>query len=316
MPGFLILHHEKEGTSHVWWLLHRMPGISMVHQADARSDEPFDRHQVGSMPTRELLRCLEFIFSGTHDQEKLNEIYTRYVDHELGPFDAGAIRGLKMRYHPPDKRDRGRFLRIVDSLPVIGRDLARKLHFDRRRYREGFASLLLRNECVVFYAVRQDIFRWALSLYHGDGTGKDGHLQFDLAVGKIRKSEIPAIRVDPSELARIVRECRKNIRDKMQVLQAMSSTGIRVAPLFYERLCDDPQGYLGFLLNQLDHAVCEEDIAAVVANGSMYEKVHSTDISSFVINHEEISESFGDCFIDFDREYREQYGNLPWQPAG
>ncbi len=312
MPGFLILHHEKEGTSHLWWLLNGTRGISMVHQVDARTDEPFDRYQTGGMPSRDILQCLDIIFSGARDQDRLNRIYSRNVGCGLGPIEANTIPGIKMRYRPPDERDRGTLLRFVERIPRFGPDLAARLHLERHRYSEGLDPLLMRNDCVVFYAVRQDIFRWALSLYHGDGTGKDGHLQFDIATGKRKRSEIPPIHVDPERLAGIIRYCRSTHTEKMQLLKRMSERGIRVAPLLYEQLCEDPPGFLRYLFRCLGHAVSEAEIGEIIATGSMYQKVHSHDISTFVTNHEEISAQFGREAVDFSQAYRDRYGDPPW----
>ena len=60
------------------------------------------------------------------------------------------------------------------------------------------------NDLTIFLAVRQDVFRWALSKYHGDGTGKPGHIQFKLASGNISKSEIGTIRIDRDRFDQIV----------------------------------------------------------------------------------------------------------------
>lgn len=75
-------------------------------------------------------------------------------------------------------------------------------------------KILRRNDTVVFLAVRQDVFRWGLSKYHGDGTGQPpGHLQFKLARGELQKSEIGKIHVDPERSRRSLPAAKPFVRE-------------------------------------------------------------------------------------------------------
>ena len=70
-------------------------------------------------------------------------------------------------------------------------------------------SLLRKHKVVVLFTVRQDFMRWALSRYHGDGIGKEAHLQFDIATGDIDADKIPGIWVDPDRFRQSILNCRE-----------------------------------------------------------------------------------------------------------
>lgn len=145
---------------------------------------------------------------------------------------------------------------------------------------------------VVFVMVRQDIFRWALSKYHGDGTGRRGHLQFKLAAGKISKDDIEHIRVRPQRLHRIIRRCWQIHGKKRRLLADLEVRGVEAYPLFYEDFVHEPVRFFTELTGHLgipDAAGVE----AMLTKGTTFRKVHADDISTFVLNHEEIMQGFG-----------------------
>ena len=47
----------------------------------------------------------------------------------------------------------------------------------------------------------------------------------------------------------------------------------------------------------LDLEIGKDDIDSALSCGAYFEKVHSDDISTFVANHEEILERFGDRYV-------------------
>lgn len=61
----------------------------------------------------------------------------------------------------------------------------------QRTNEDPFKKVLLeifkKYKVVVLFALRQYLLRWGLSKYHGDCTGKPGHLQFKLANVRINK---------------------------------------------------------------------------------------------------------------------------------
>src|SRR5690606_606590 len=116
--------------------------------------EPFELHSSGPIPLRSYLRCLDLIFG---DQvpymDELSTIYSATARWPLRPFDKSRSVGFKMRFRPQRASER------------VRRWLRRPFtHLTVNRFRA--------HGVVVFVTVRQDVFRWALSKYHGDGTGR------------------------------------------------------------------------------------------------------------------------------------------------
>jgi hypothetical protein len=144
-------------------------------------------------------------------------------------------------------------------------------------FRRMMINLLQRNNVVVFLAVRQDVLRWGLSKYHGDGTGKPGHLQGKLASGEITRDKIGKIHVE----------------------EELKLSGIQTYPLCYEDFLTDKQKYISQIFNFLELKISKEEIDDALKRGQYFKKVHSDDISNFVENHKEVKEKFGDRFVSW-----------------
>jgi hypothetical protein len=153
------------------------------------------------------------------------------------------------------------------------------------------------NDVVVFLTVRQDIFRWALSRYHGDGTGQSGHLQFQLARGKIDRSQIPKIHVDLHALRRLLVDCERLIMLKRRLLARLNRNGVTAWPMLYESFCDDKRAFFAEVLSRLDLPSTEQDISDALNRGTSFQKVHSHDIREFVVNADDVLEEFGERYI-------------------
>jgi hypothetical protein len=299
MSHFLVLFNEKEGSSHLMMLLNHFSGISVVHQTDNQGWEPFDRHAHRSLSTGSLMKCLDLVFApGGEKQTELNRIYTRTSSRPLDYYDRGGDIGFKMRFEPP--RDPCLLTRVIERLPWFGSSLAKRLDIERRWYQYRLFSLLRQHKVVVLFAVRQDLYRWSLSKYHGDGTGNDGHLQFKIATGELDRTKVPAIEVDPVGLQQVIDKCRFIVDMKIKLKHKMQKAGIRTAAVIYEEYMRDPYAYFHKLFEALGRRVSDAEIAAVLEKGSSLKKVHSEDISEFVLNHQEIEAAFGDCVIDFE----------------
>jgi len=275
MRNFIIFFDEKEGTSPLVRLLDNFDQISVVHPV-GESWEPFDRHSCGWLSMHDLTQCFDMIFGeNLLDMERLNAIYTKTANAPLEVIDTSGSIGFKMRFLPPH--------------PIA-------LH---KLFRSTMIDLLKENDVTVFLAVRQDIFRWALSKYHGDGTGKPGHIQFKLASGKLGNGEIGKIYVYADRLEEILRACEESHARKRRLMKDMQSIGIRVHPLRYENFLADKRAYFTHLLEALELELPEHDLDAALQKGAYYKKVHSDDISHFVENHEEMTEHFGHRFVSW-----------------
>lgn len=279
MRNFIILFQEKEGTSPLVRLLNNFKHISIIHQINNTGFEPFNFHQCGPMRLTDLKYCIETIYNEDEDfEEKLNKVYTKTAKHPLESFSKNTSVGFKMRFKPPVKN------------PV-------KFLYKYLPFQKMMMEVLKKNNVVVFLAVRQDIFRWSLSKYHGDGTGKKGHIQFKLASGKVNKEDINKIHVNPFKFKRILKTCEYLHAQKRALMKKLQKNGIEVYPLLYEDFLADKYSLLEWMNNVLETPASHEEINAVIQQGEYFQKVHSNDISEFVTNHEQIIRKFGDRFI-------------------
>lgn len=280
---------EKEGTSVVVRLLNNFPEISIVHQLENKGWEPFDEHNSGAMSLADLKLCLNLVYdSKKFDFEKLNSIYSKTATRSLEPFDGqNTSVGFKMRFNPHSSHKldkKGLLKRILKSSPD---------------FESTMIEVLKKNNILVFLMVRQDILRWALSKYHGDGTTKPGHLQFKLASGEISKSDIGKIEVDCDKLEEYIQLCEKEHEDKKKLRKTLMDQGIIVDVLLYEEFLKDDSEYLKNLTSKLELNYSDENIQEAMNSGGYFKKVHSDDISEFVINYEEVLNRFGDRFNDW-----------------
>lgn len=310
MSNFLVLFNEKEGTSNLMKLLDQFQGVSIVHQTDDHGWEPFDWHLHQSLSLNKLFKCLRLVYSGKKSAEKqLNQLYLRSAERPLDHYDKSGDIGFKMRFYAPDEPDW--------LARILGRWGARwftAVDVIKSRYERGILSVLRKNKVVVLFAVRQDLFRWALSKYHGDGTGRDGHLQFDVAYERLKRSDVPPIEVDPARFQSILDNRRGLIDEKLRLMHKMESQGIRTHAVIYEEFMTDAHAFFQKLFTAIDHPVTDAEISTVMQKGTVFKKVHSDDISEFVINHEEVEKQFGKYRVDFESEY-EKYLKRQGAPA-
>ena len=153
---------------------------------------------------------------------------------------------------------------------------------------------LKKYDITAFVAIRQDILRRSLSKYHGDGFKRNGHLQFKLATGKIKREDIPKVHVDCEELAQDIIKWERKLQEKKMLSEKFRHWGIKAYPLLYEDFCADAFSYLENFCNKLGISYSSDDITNALNQGTSFQKVHPEDISEFVINHEEVLEKFSD----------------------
>jgi hypothetical protein len=280
MRNFIIIFAEKEGTSPLIRLLNNFDQISIVHQVNTEDWEPFDIHNRGAMTLGNLERCLDMVFNKESiDFNHLNQLYTRTAKKPLEEFGRNEVTGLKMRFTTPSENSR-----YWNTLPK---------NFTYDSFRLMMFDVLKRNDVVVFLALRQDILRWALSKYHGDGTGNPGHLQFKLAKGRIKRSSIGKIHVDSTRFKTVISQCVEAHARKRRLMEDFKLAAIQTHFLVYEDFLTDKQKVLNRILDILELNTSNQEIDAAIKKGAYFEKVHSDDIASFVVNHEEILEQFG-----------------------
>jgi hypothetical protein len=285
--NFVMFFEEKEGTTAIVRLMDNFPQVDVLR---ARGEwEPFDRHACGPMPTSSLRECLDLIFSGGPAAE-VNRIYRRTATRSLTEFRSNPSVGFKMRFKPP--RDRSGRPEAPD-FPQLGTGTD---HESRARFARTMIDVLKRHDVLVFLAVRQNLLRWALSKYHGDGTGRPGHIQFRLATGKVARHEISRIHVDPDVLERKIDVCRAIHAGKRRLAAGLRDAGLDVVPVRYEDFLGDQLAFLGELLAHLGQRPSDAELRDAVARGPRIERVHGDDLSEFFLNASELEARFGDRF--------------------
>jgi hypothetical protein len=299
MTKFILFFTEKEGSSPIVRLLENFEGFAVVHQTGGGGYEPFDSHNCGPMSNKSLRACLEIVFGDSPiDFAELNRIYMRTAVRPLQSFDDAHV-GLKMRFVPPRQLPR-----LFKRAPLVGNQIRRgyvKYQVDRGPFRRMMLEVLQKRGVTVLMAVRQDVFRWALSKYHGDGTGRRGHLQFALASGKLRREDIPRIHVDCERFESVVRECELAHERKRRLVRDLEVRGIAVYPLVYEDFVGNPQQFFASLLRALGTERPRSEIEAALERGTGLKRVHVGDVCEYVVNHREVVQRFGGRFVAWER---------------
>ena len=246
------------------------------------------------MQNANIAKCFDSIFgSQTIDMERLNQVYLKTAKKPLQDIPKTDAVGFKMRFRQPH----GGLLGSVkfSNWHHLTRSITN--NYLNNNYKKMMVGLFKQHNITVFFAVRQDMLRWGLSKYHGSGDGKKGHLQFDLASGKIRTEDIGSVTVDVGKFKKIIEHCHYVHREKKALYDEFRAQNIPCAVLRYENFLDDKTQYFKEFYRQLNIEKTEEQINKSIADGTTLKKVHGNDISSFVINHEEIQEKFGDEFF-------------------
>jgi LPS sulfotransferase NodH len=156
--------------------------------------------------------------------------------------------------------------------------------------------VLKTHDVAVLIAVRQDLLKWALSKYHGDGTGNPGHLQFKLANGAIGRDDISRIHVDCHVLGEIIDQCEKIHAAKRRLQTRLRRSGLEVYPVLYEEFLRDRATTVEQILQFLGVKVPRDRIDSIISQKEQFVKVHSDDIRDFVENYDEVIEKFGNRF--------------------
>ena len=156
---------------------------------------------------------------------------------------------------------------------------------------------LRQQQVQVLIAVRQNVFRWALSMYHGDGSGRPGHLQFKLASGEIQREDIPMMTVDCERFETVLAHCELLHEQKRSLMIELTAAGIPVEPVRYEDFVNDKPGYFTRLLDVLEVEADDGEIDAVVQADIGLKRVHAGPVSEYVTNYQEVEERFGQRFV-------------------
>ena len=290
MKSFIVLFNGAEGTSPLMRLLNNFDQISIIHHVGNVKWEPFDNHNCGQMPLQSLLQCLELIFNKEPlDLKKVNRIYTKTATGPLDSINKNGSVGFKMRFHSPYNIKMPLWKRFERK--IINR------FNSSQNFKKSMFDLFRRNGVIIFIAVRQDALRWALSNCHGGA--KPWRLQFMLARGEIRKEDIGKVYVDCEQLEKIIKRNEIKYSLKRRLMDELEQAGVEVHVLRYEDFLEDKVKYFQRICKILMITISEEKINSALSKGSFFEKVHSDQISEFVINHQDVIKRFGKCFYTF-----------------
>lgn len=300
MRKFILLFTQKEGSSPIIQILDHFDEIAVIHQTHGEGYEPFNDHNCGSMPLSSLRACLEIIFGPAPiDFDELNRIYMATAVRPLQKVETSSQAvGFKMRFVPPSKT--WKLLQPIPGLANRLRPAYVRYQIDFGPFRRMMFELLSKNAVMVLMAVRQDVFRWALSRYHGDGWGRKGHLQFALKAGELTREDIPRIHVNPERFDSIIRHCEALHRRKKTLVSKLRARGVEVYPLLYEDFVQEPRQFLGSVLSVLGIDVSSGQMDDALMHGTRFERVHSGAVSDYVVNHQEIERRFGGRFVRWE----------------
>jgi len=277
---FIIFNTEKEGSCALVNTLDQFDQITIISEFI----EPFDRHMFVNGPhargqdisKKDFVKCLTLIYDGSENYlAELNSIYTSYGGDCQFTFQKGKHLGFKMRF--------------------------------RRTWKTEIFSLLRDFDVTAFVLIRQDVLRWALSKYHGDGTGKKGHLQFS----NVTIKNLPKIEVHWTLLKKQIERCEKRIKDRKKLLEDLRGFGIAAYPLYYEDFCSHKIDYFKHLLMKLDITMSEKEIEQVLNRDCLYKKVHPEELNEFIANHEEILKRYEDYRSQQNRPRRYAKLSIP-----
>ena len=294
MKNFIIQFDEKVGSTAMVQILDNFKGISIIHQDGLGGWEPFDCHCCGEISLRRLRKCFELIYSNNpSSQELLNYMYNKSATGRLVEFETAAPVGFKMRFGT--KRRMATVLKVFRNVPVNSiKNMVIKI--ERKLKNRMLYKFLKEYNIIVFTVVRQDVFRWALSKYHGgDGINKN-HLQFALAKGEVSKESLGKIHIEPERFSSILDNCIEKNCDKFLELQRLKRYGIKAYPILYEEFLENKHAFFKRICKILNVDADDKAIEKSIGKGTALKKVHSNDISEFIENHEEILERFGNRF--------------------
>jgi hypothetical protein len=296
MRKFILVFTQKEGSSPIIQILDHFDQVSVIHQVQGEGFEPFNDHNCGPMPIASLRACLDIIYGAPPiDFDALNSIYMQTAVRALEEIEPANALGLKMRFVPPAKS--WSFLRPIPRLAKKLRPVYVRYQVDYGPFRRMMFDVLSEHSVLVLMAIRQDVFRWALSRYHGDGWGRRGHLQFALKAGDLARENIPRIHVDPERFESVIRHCEALHDRKRRLVSELRASGIMVYPLLYEEFVRDPHQFFTSVLKVLETDVSRDEIDDAIKHGTEFQRVHSGDLSDYVVNHREIENRFAGRFI-------------------
>ena len=266
--------------------------VSVVHQSDGRGWEPFEHHNCGNANISVIVNCMNAMFTRDSAQLKCAKgDYDQLARQSMEINIEKQAVGFKMRFRAPRN-----FFPKTKSITCNRAFSYISRIFFNRHFRDNVTECLIENNVKVFFIVRQDVMRWALSKYIGRGDGRIGHRQFT----KHRTLDVEPKPINPYRLSKIVTKCLRIHSYRKKEFKRLQSLGIDCHVLTYESFQKDKTAFYDSFLKKLHIEASIESIDNVLVGGVGPTKVHSDSLHHFVNNHEEISKKFGSFYESWD----------------
>lgn len=140
--------------------------------------------------------------------------------------------------------------------------------------------ILKKNNVVVFVLFRQNILKWAIS------KCRPNSYQFKLLQGKIQQN--PKLNIDIALLDKKIQECRNLHEQKRKLLKNFINNRIIAYPIYYEKMCEDKEGYFKDILKKLDVKISDKEFNNFISKENFFKKVHSDNLEDFITNYDEL----------------------------
>ena len=291
MRNFIILFNSKEGSTAIVSILNNFDNVAIIQNDKKLGFEPFDKDSAGNITNRNLKRILEMIFDDkNHDFSSINKIYQKSANSQIQAFNKKNIIGFKMRFQTQD-------LNLPGWLGNSKLLKQKFIDYKNNQYRKMMMDIFIRFNVTVFLMVRQNIFEWAFSQYHGDGSGNRGHLQFKLALGEIGEKDIKPIIIEENRFIKVLNMTKNKFEQKRKLYVELVNRNIRVIPLIYEDFLNDQKKFFSDFFRNLDIPMNEKLLEESLEKGTILKKVHKEDLKSYIINHDEILAKYGRFYI-------------------
>jgi hypothetical protein len=150
----------------------------------------------------------------------------------------------------------------------------------RPRNLDHVIPILKEQKIHVFVLIRENILKSAIS------RCQTNLLQFELAQGKIKEN--PPITIDISVLQEKINLCKKINQEKYKLLENLKKLNISASPLYYEKFCSNKLEFFKDIFQKLEIKISAQDLCDFCNQELYYKKVHSDDISKFIVNYQEV----------------------------
>lgn len=251
MTDFALLFNEREGSTAMIGALDKITGISCL-RTSKYSYEPFDNWNV------------------THDVSVMQQI----------------IRKIEYRATAVDLSEQYRLIALQDQ-DIYYKPESLVAGFKARFSHHPWEKILKGSKFHVLMAFRDDIIAQGISRYHGNGSFREGHMQFTFKQGTL----IEPFAVDLGKFSEIVNYIINANNRKKELILRLQENKIPVSVIIYEEFARDPVFLIERILKKVGFK-SDRNIIKNCLEKQPLRKVHSSKLGDFIINFEDINKQF------------------------